>query len=253
MNRYRSLIPVLMIAAVTGGVLVMGVTGCAKKEEPAIHSYKISGTVYYDCAKKPYAGQTLELIHYTSTTANSFSGGAQTVTDNFGRFSFTYTDSKGDGYFTNEYQVFAKNYFGSKKLLISRIPGTGDLDVGNLYVGNKIKLFVDIKAGYNKNEITDTLFFGISETEYHYITPIVSTGDLYEFNAPPRLYNDNSSSFSTNSFLFAIGREAYMNNFTALFDNSIQASYLVYKSEYLSAPDCAIQQHNIVDTVRVEL
>lgn len=250
MNRYHSLIPVLMIAAMAGGMVVTGITGCAKKEDPIIHSYKISGTVYYDCAKKPYAGQPLELIHYTSTTANSFSEGIQTVTDDFGQFSFTYTDSKGDGYFTSEYQIFAKNYNGSKKLLISRIPGTGNLNVGDLFAGNKIKLFVDVKVGLKKSGMADTLFFGISESEYHYITPLVNVANLYEFNAPARLYH-NDKPFTTSSFFFAIGQEAYNNNFSTMSDQSIQASYLVYKSEYLTGLDCAMPQY--VDTVRVEL
>jgi hypothetical protein len=250
MNRCRSLTPVLIIAAMIGGILVMA-AGCNKKEDPVVRSYKISGTIYYDCAKKPYAGQMLELVHYTSTSANSFSSKIQTVTDQFGHFSFIYTNDKGGDYFSNEYQVFTKNYNGARKLLISRIPGSGSLDVGNLYVENKVKLFVDIKVGMNKGGISDTLFFGISESDYHYITPIINTADLYEFNAPARLYNDNMQ-FSANSFFFAIGREAYLDNFTALTDNNtVQASHLVYESKYFSLQDCA-QQH-IVDTVRVEL
>ncbi len=248
MKRYYSLMHMLLMAAVAGGIST-GISGCAKKEEPEVSTHKISGTVYYDCAKKPYAGQLLELVHYTSATSDAFSGVVKTITDDFGRFTFNYSKSGGDNSFTDEYQIFTNDSSGGKKLLISRIPGTNSLDIGNLYTYNKIKLFVDIKAD-SVSTMTDTLFFGISESSYYYMSPIVSSREIYTFDAPARLYSDKQP-FSTASFFFAIGRKSYLNNFTASSDQISQTSNVVYESEYLSMADCISQQH--LDTVRVAL
>jgi len=123
---------------------------------------------------------------------------------------------------------------------MSRIPGKQDAAVGDLYANNKIRIFVKV-AAENSQSPEDTLFFGLSASDYHALCPIKSMEDEFEFNANVQLYS-SMNQFNVNSFTYAVGYEAYSKSFQTA---------AAGKAQVLSNADCNSQR--VVDTVRIVL
>ncbi len=243
--------PVGRCVAFIAGLVILALGGCTKEDELPERSVKITGTVYYDCKHEPFANQPLELVHATSTTANFFSEGIHTITDANGHFEITYTNTAADGYFTDEYQLFVADNKGGQKMLVSRIPGIGNVNLGDLYVAQKVRLFVDIQSSSPndlKVKLNDTLYFGIGSDRYHYITPVTPTSGYYEFDAPPVIYAVHQS-VSLGNFYFAIGWDSYREQFMASEMNLYAPS--IIREEFRYTTDCLLQ--DLVDTVRIHL
>lgn len=133
---------------------------CKKAEEPA---YTITGTLRETCGSPPKANAYLEI----SQIGTTFGQGGQrlyTNTDNEGRFSFTYKSISSSGL-----TLFYGSSASSTAILMG-IPNKETLDLGDVYLNNKVTIIIKLIAG-SAHSSSDTLYYGVGNIPAnHYIT-----------------------------------------------------------------------------------
>jgi hypothetical protein len=202
MSRVQNWLLVLTSGFIT--LLVFSVVLISCKKDLGLTVFSVSGIVYNDCSNTPFANKSIQLVHYTNSAIECKSADPITITDETGRFSFGYSDNCNSFSYSDEYQIVVVDNGSPGPILVNRVPGKGNVDVGAIYVSRKSKLVV--KVNISSALPGDTLYFGVDASEFKSIYPVANSESLYEFSAATQLYQNKNT---TNTLFFAIGMNAY--------------------------------------------